>query len=107
VQVTVTAAAVGVLDAEVLTALSVLTELSPRDTERALVEQGLARASSDPSPGHIWLDVAGLARLAAESVDEVDEGWQQRYGAMIAYAATKGWTDPDQTVVRAHVETAS
>ena len=33
-------------------------------------------------------------------------GRPERYDAMIAYAATRGWTDEARTQVRAHVEPA-
>lgn len=102
-QITVTPTAIDVLDADLLTALSVLTELRAEDTERVLVEDGLARAGMEPSPGHIWLDVAALAHRAAPPDDAA---WRERYEAMIDYAASKGWTDADRSVVRAHLEVA-
>lgn len=100
--ITVTATGVDVLDANVLTALSVRTELEPADTERALIEDGLARVAADPSPGHVWLDVDELAR---RTMSNGDAAWRDRWDAMVDYAAGKGWTDPDRTMIRAHVET--
>jgi hypothetical protein len=53
-------------------------------------EDGDARIST------AWLDKALAAALP-------DQPWSAEYGAMLAYAASKGWLHDDGTVV-AHVE---
>ncbi|HSJ91789.1 MAG TPA: hypothetical protein VK917_06955 [Ilumatobacter sp.] len=56
----------------------------------------------DDDGEHVWLDIA-VARAAGTDVSE-DDGWPEKYDAMIAYATSKGWTDGAGTHVRAHVE---
>jgi hypothetical protein len=48
---------------------------------------------------HAWLDPAAVTALAGE----VGQRWRADFDAMIAYAASKGWTD-DGGRVRAHIE---
>lgn len=52
---------------------------------------------------HIWVDVAALEALAGRSVED-RASWSAAFGAMIDYAAGKGWTDAGKTRVRVHVE---
>lgn len=100
-QVRVTAEGIDILDPALLTALSVVTELDARTAARALAAEGLARATDERDPAHVWLDVAELRHRAHPSGDD---GWRTRYDEMIAYAAGKGWADGTRSVVRAHLE---
>jgi len=59
----------------------------------------------DPDGEHVWLDIA-VARAAGADVSD-DDGWTERFDAMITYATSKGWTDDVGTHVRAHVEMAT
>ena len=59
---------------------------------------GWCRSDDD---AHVWLDVA---RCRSIGTTAVGEAWGERYDQMIAYAASKGWTNEAGTDVRAHVE---
>ncbi|WP_406358801.1 hypothetical protein OH738_38560 [Streptomyces hirsutus] len=100
-QVRVTAEGIDILDPALLTALSVVTELDARTAARALAADGLARATDERGPAHVWLDVAELGCRAHPSGDDQ---WRTRYDEMIAYAAGKGWADDTRSMVRAHLE---
>lgn len=67
----------------------------PVDLERAL--DGLGTLDGD----HVRLDVDALRRAAGEGRGD---DWAVRFGEMIAYARSKGWTDDDGKVVRAHID---
>lgn len=54
---------------------------------------------------HVWLDVAAARGAGVAATG--DPGFAERYDAMIAYAASKGWLDEAGTHVRAHVESAA
>ena len=103
-QVRVTANGAHVVDAELLNALAVVTELEPDHTVRVLVQDGLVRPRGETSTEHVWLDIEELGRRAEPPGNPA---WRSGYDAMIAYVADKGWTDPDRTVVRAHVEASA
>lgn len=47
---------------------------------------------------HAWLSIDALRDAGPD-----DEGWRERFDAMIAYAGSKGWTD-GRGAVRAHLE---
>lgn len=68
----------------------------------ALTAAGLGSVDGD----HAWLDVIALRAAGDNSVrreggDAAD--WGRQFDAMIAYAASKGWTDPSGAQVRAHL----
>lgn len=53
--------------------------------------------------GHVFIapeTVIGLAGPVAT------EEWRAGFDKMVAYAASKGWTDPETNAIRAHVERA-
>lgn len=60
----------------------------------------------DDDGAHVWLDIAVARAAGVEAACERgdDDEWPGNYDAMIAYAASKGWTDGGGTHVRAHVE---
>jgi hypothetical protein len=99
-QIRVTSHSIDVLDASVLTALSVVTDLEAVSAVRVLVDDGLAHPDGRGGD-HAWLDIAELVRRAEP--DSAPD-WRSKFDAMIDYAASKGWTDAGRSVVRAHVE---
>ncbi|WP_326835520.1 hypothetical protein VSH64_11430 [Amycolatopsis rhabdoformis] len=86
-----------VVEAAELTSLSVerADGLSETDVDSALRTAGAGRAAE----GHAWLAVAWLRDQGPAG----DPQWTDGFGEMIAYAASKGWTDPGQESVRAHL----
>lgn len=52
---------------------------------------------------HLWLDVA-LCRTMGSEV--AGPRWADDFDAMIAFAASRGWTDDEGRRVRAHIERA-
>jgi hypothetical protein len=60
----------------------------------------LCRADEDGE--HVWLDIA--AARAAGAAASADQGFGDRFDAMIEFATSKGWTDDAGTHVRAHIE---
>lgn len=60
----------------------------------ALAAAGLGTVDGD----HVWLPAAAL-RAAGDG----SPGWSAACDAMLAYAAGKGWTSEDGTLVRAHI----
>ena len=76
--------------------------VSDRTGAQVIAASGLGSADEE----HAWLDVSALRAAGDESVraaggDAAD--WARQFDAMIAYAASKGWTDPDGSRVRAHI----
>jgi hypothetical protein len=67
----------------------------------ALAGLGADGAPTD-QPDHVWVSVAAVRRLAA---DQVDEGWEPQFAEMLEFADGRGWLDPDQTHIQAHIET--
>ena len=53
--------------------------------------------------GHVFVPVDAIRRYA---VGNVGADWERDLAGMVAYAASKGWTDETGTRVRAHVEHA-
>ncbi len=56
-----------------------------------------------------WLDGDGdamveVAAVRAMAEGQVDAEWEQRFTAMLEYAATKGWLSDDGSTIRAHLE---
>jgi hypothetical protein len=54
-------------------------------------------------PQHVWITRAEFERLAGDRAG--DPAWREGFERMLAYAASKGWTD-ESGAVRAHVELA-
>jgi hypothetical protein len=86
----------------------VLDDLDRLDRLHATTDGPLAGMQLDDlccpdDDAHVWLDVA--AARAAGIAATGDPTFGERYDAMIAYAASKGWLDDGGTHVRAHVET--
>ncbi|MHB8437834.1 MAG: hypothetical protein ACYDD4_01540 [Acidimicrobiales bacterium] len=49
-----------------------------------------------------YVTVSGVRRLAADAPLRPD--WAKRFGAMLDYAATKGWMSEDGMAIQAHIE---
>jgi hypothetical protein len=67
---------------------------------------GVGRALADASMGGIEGDEAlvtvdGVRRLAA---DQVGDGWETDFAAMLEFAAGRGWMSDDGEAIRAHIE---
>jgi hypothetical protein len=80
----------------------------PDDLERFSVEvRGDGDLSAALAPfgriegEHAWIAV-DMVRASAR--DRVGEGWHERFEAMLAHAATKGWLDESGEHLRAHIE---
>jgi hypothetical protein len=58
----------------------------------------------DADGAHVWLIVDALRAAAAATVSDDVEAWRAGFDGMIAYAAKSGWTNPEVTSVRAHIE---
>lgn len=62
--------------------------------DEALRAAGLGSVDGD----HVWLDAAAL-RAAGDG----SPGWNAQFDGMLSYAASKGWTSGDSSLVRAHI----
>ena len=68
------------------------------DLAAVVAQSGLGRLAADGE--HIVVDPAGLRGLAGPAADEA---WDEGFSGMCAYAAGKGWVEPDGGVL-AHIE---
>ena len=68
------------------------------DLARVVQESGLGRLAADGE--HVVVDPAALRSLAGPAADE---RWDDGFAGMCAYAAAKGWVEPDGGVL-AHIE---
>ena len=48
-----------------------------------------------------WIQMEAVRRLAGQAVDQ---GWEEGYDAMLAYAREKGWLLDARREIQAHVE---
>jgi hypothetical protein len=68
----------------------------------ALTAAGLGSIDAEQA----WLDIAALRAAGGASVRAAGDDaadWGLQFDAMIAYAASKGWTEPGRSAVRAHI----
>jgi hypothetical protein len=68
------------------------------DLAEVVAQSGLGRLAADGE--HVVVDPAALRALAGPAADET---WDERFLEMCAYAAGKGWVEPDGGVL-AHIE---
>jgi hypothetical protein len=68
-------------------------------------EQAHAAETHTDAPAHGEVDVF-IARdpLRFWAAGQVADDWDQRFDAMCEYAASKGWVDPTDGALQAHVE---
>lgn len=50
---------------------------------------------------HLWWSIEAARRLAPA---DREPGWDERFDAMMAWAATQGWIDEAGTHVQVHIE---
>jgi hypothetical protein len=62
----------------------------------AMGDAGHAADESD----HVWVSIDWLIEAAAG-----DHEWRERFGGMVDYATSKGWTNAARTHLKAHLET--
>lgn len=82
------------------TRLYVSSAVPGPDLDDCLAAAGVGRLQGD----HALLDPEGLRRLSqTAAAGAVAADWADRFGAMLQYAAAKGWLAPDGSL-QAHVE---
>jgi hypothetical protein len=54
----------------------------------------------DDDGSHLWIDIAWL-RIAAGAGQP--DTWPAQFDGMVAYATSKGWSNPDHTRLRVHL----
>jgi hypothetical protein len=64
---------------------------------QTLESQGVGRLAGDDA----MITIDSVRQLAA---GRVPDGWEDDFGAMVAYAGSKGWLDETGTAIQAHVE---
>lgn len=101
----VDSASVRVEEPDNLRRLHVITSLDTATADRVLRESGLG---SVLSAGRVALDVNALhnhARHSRKAPSHID-GWDERWAAMLAYAAGHGWMSAEGRNLIAHIETS-
>ena len=71
------------------------------DLAQVVQRSGLGRVAADGE--HVVVDPAAVRALAGPAADD---RWDEGFAAMCAYAAGKGWVEPDGGVL-AHIELAT
>jgi hypothetical protein len=71
------------------------------DVAEVVAQSGLGRLAADGE--HVVVDPTALRALAGPAADDA---WDEGFAGMCAYAAGKGWVEPDGGVL-AHIEPAS
>ena len=92
-------AKVSLRDPPEFTRFSVLLE-GDGDLAEVLRQSGLGRLGADGE--HVVVDPAALRALAGPAADD---DWDEGFAGMCAYAAGRGWVEPDGGIV-AHVSRA-
>jgi hypothetical protein len=99
-----------VREADDFSRMSVQTSQDVTITDHVLIETGLTSSpsSSDTTTGpwHAWLRITRLRDLAAQSLGDRSEQWEESWSKMIRFASDNGWVSEDGAFVRAHVEVA-
>ncbi len=78
-----------------------LSVLSPSGAATAGAVLRHLAAGGPAAAGHVWVEVAALRAHARPA--STANGWDERFGDMVAYAGRAGWLSPDGTAVKAHV----
>lgn len=94
----------------------------PEDTRRFAVRVGAPKGASPAAEADVHrlgdvlvaanvgrLDATGDAFIRPDAVrfhaaGQVGDDWEQRFAAMCAFAAERGWLDPADGAIQAHVE---
>ncbi|XPP26992.1 MAG: hypothetical protein ACNYNX_02080 [Leucobacter sp.] len=83
--------------------MQIIAKLTPVAVEGAEDLKSLSvRIESGSS--HLWIRPEDIVALVGELGS--DPQWSEQFAGMIAYAASKGWTD-ESGAVRAHIEQES
>jgi hypothetical protein len=91
------AATVTVVEPDVLDAFSARSDT----TDDAAVGVAMGPAGRAAGDAHVWVDAAWVR---SEVGDSAGADWAARFDGMVAYAASKGWTDEAGTHIKAHIE---
>lgn len=91
------AASVTVVEPDVLDAFSVRSDT----IDDVAVGQAMGPAGRAAGDAHVWVDAAWVR---AQVGDRAGPDWVERFEQMVAYAASKGWTDEAGTHIKAHIE---
>lgn len=90
-----------------------VTLVSPNDFREFHIECHKKRSSSEIceilgqgskviDEEHLWLSAEMVTNLASEKID----GWENGFNQMLDYATSKGWTENNRELIRAHIEWA-
>ncbi|MEZ5375903.1 MAG: hypothetical protein R2733_05265 [Acidimicrobiales bacterium] len=72
----------------------------PIDADEASIATALGSVGSAAGDDHVWIAVDAVRRLAG---DHATADWEDGFAKMLAYAATKGWTNDDSSMIKAHI----
>jgi hypothetical protein len=79
-------------------------DIRSADPSPSAVLAALGPGGSDtPEDGHVLVAVATIRELAGSVADA---GWETGLATMLAYAASRGWTDESGELIKAHIEAA-
>lgn len=97
VEVALTTSTTAVCEVDDLKRLSVVLDQpgTPEAIDRALGDLGRLDGVA-----HAWLNITNLRRASGRA-DDPD--WTEQFEAMIAFAGSHGWLDPEGDAVRAHL----
>ncbi len=91
------AATVSILEPDVLDAFSVRSDT----TDDAAVATAMGTCAEGAGDAHVWVDATWVRSTVG---DGAGADWADRFDQMVAYAASKGWTNEAGTHVKAHIE---
>ncbi len=70
-----------------------------RDVADVLEALGADGAPCD-EPGHVFVSIDAVRRLAGT---HADEAWEGQLDGMLSYAGSKGWLSEDEAMIKAHL----
>ena len=85
------------VDPTVFTAFDVLAP--GRDVADVVAALGADGAPCD-DPGHLFVSIDAVRRLAG---GHADEAWEAQLDGMVAYASSNGWLSEDGAMIKAHL----
>lgn len=98
ISVNVSPAEVTLIDPNVFNSFDVVAQ--PPDASEAEVAAALGAGGAAAGDDHVWITVDEIERLAGSAVTTE---WQSNFELMLAFAASKGWTDDDQRMIKGHI----
>lgn len=93
-------ATVSIHEPDVLDAFSVRSDT----IDDAAVAAAMGACADGAGAAHVWIDAAWVR---AQVGDDAGADWSDRFDQMVAYAASKGWTNDAGTHLKAHIELRS